>query len=623
MVDEIRVAAVRNFLNIYLPDNSIPVAQELGIPNINLSDTMQGIPQASISGFLNPLFGSSSSYPEYEHTLYFQYEDILTITKGSHTLKFGAEYFRDRFDGHTSIHPRGAYDYNGQYTRQIGTTSASTALADFALGAADSIQRSQQFGIFGARRWRMAAFAEDSWRASNRMTVTYGLRYELMSPYHDVTDRWSNLNPVTGTIILPNQNNSCGQSMVCLDKNNWGPRLGVTYMLTKDQKTVLRTGAGFSYFWGNNGGRMMHSNPPMNIIQQFTTDQNGAPTMTLSQGLPIPTVPNLQDPTQLSQLFYAFDQNIVLAKSMQWSFGIQREIRPDLLLDVSYVGSRSLDMMNPVTANQAVPGPGPFQPRRPLYSINPAIQDINYRTNYGAAKYHSLQVQAQKRYGHGISGSAAFTWSHNLSNTVGPNSGGPPQNSNCYSCDWGPVAEDRRRMLVINHVWETPLGTGRRFVNHGILSYVVGNWDVSGFWAMYSGLHVNPSLATSVSGSQAIPGSTSERPDLLGTPNLSVDQRSIDHWFNVAAFAIPSPYTFGNSGAFVIEGPGYFSTDMGIHRVFPMGEEKRLTFRWEMFNAFNRANFSTPNVTIGSSSAGIISATSPARSMQMSLKFTF
>jgi hypothetical protein len=143
IVDEVRVAAVRNFLNIYLPDNSIPVAQELGIPNINLSDTMQGIPQVSISGFLNPLFGSSSSYPEYEHTIYFQYEDILTITKGSHTLKFGGEYFRDRFDGHTSIHPRGAYDYNGQYTRQTGSTSAGTAPADFALGAADTIQRSR------------------------------------------------------------------------------------------------------------------------------------------------------------------------------------------------------------------------------------------------------------------------------------------------------------------------------------------------------------------------------------------------------------------------------------------------------------------------------------------------
>src|SRR5207248_6152472 len=202
----------RNFLNIFLADNSIPIAQELGIPNINVSDTNQGVPFAAVTGYLNPLIGSTSSYPEFVHSLYFQYEDVVTIIKGSHTLKFGGEFFRDRFDGHTSIYPRGAYDFNGQFTRQISTTSGATALADFALGAPDSAQRSEQFGIFGARRWRSGAFAEDAWRATNRLTLTYGLRYEIMAPYYDVSLRWSNLDLQKGTIILPNVNNSCGPS---------------------------------------------------------------------------------------------------------------------------------------------------------------------------------------------------------------------------------------------------------------------------------------------------------------------------------------------------------------------------------------------------------------------------
>lgn len=623
IINEVRIGAVRNFLNIFLADNSIPVAQELGIPNINVSDTNQGIPFASVTGFLNPLVGSTSSYPEFVHSLYFQYEDVLTVTKGTHTLKFGGEYFRDRFDGHTSIYPRGAYDFNGQFTRQIGTTSGATSLADFALGAPDSVQRSEQFGIFGARRWRSGAFAEDAWRVTNRLTLTYGLRYEIMAPYHDVSLRWSNLDLNKGTIIFPNLNNPCGSSMVCLDSHDFGPRAGVAYMLTKDQKTVLRSGAGIGYFWGNNGGRMMHSNPPMNIIQQFTTNQSGSPNLFLIQGLPLPKVPNLQDPTQLTQLFWAFDPKMKMAQSMQWSLGIQRELRSDLLLDVSYVGSRTNRMMNPINANEAVPGPGPLQPRRPLYAINPVIQDVNYRTNFGASKYHSLQVNLEKSYGHGLTGHIAWTWSHNMSNTVGPNSGGPPQNSACTACEWGPVNEDRRHMVVINHVYELPFGTGRQFVSKGPLSYIIGNWDLSGVWTMYTGLHFNPSMNTSVSGSQSIPGATAERPNLNGTPNLSVDQRTIDHWFNTTAFSIPQAYTFGNSGAFVLVGPGLFTADLGVHRNFAIRERMKLTFRWEMFNAFNRANFQNPNATIGAATAGVVSSTYSARSMQLALKLAF
>jgi hypothetical protein len=188
---------------------------------------------------------------------------------------------------------------------------------------------------------------------------------------------------------------------------------------------------------------MMHSNPPMNIIEQFTTNATGSPSMLLSQGLPLPTEPNLNDPSQLTQIFWAFDPQIKLAQNMNWSAGIQRQLRNDLMLDVAYVGSRTNEMMNPINPNEALPGPELLGPRRPLYSVNPAIQDIQYRTNYGAEKYHSLQTNLEKRYGYGLIGHFAWTWSHNLSNTVGPNSGGPPQNSFCTACEWGPLGSSK------------------------------------------------------------------------------------------------------------------------------------------------------------------------------------
>jgi hypothetical protein len=113
-----------------------------------------------------------------------------------------------------------------------------------------------------------------------------------------------------------------------------------------------------------------------------------------------------------------------------------------------------------------------------------------------------------------------------------------------------------------------------------------------------------------------------ERPDRVADGNLANDQRSIDRWYDTAAFPVPRQFTYGNSGTGILEGPGYFGVDLGIHRNFQLGEKRRLSYRWEMFNALNRANFNQPANTLGGT-FGQISGTLPARAMQMSLKLYF
>lgn len=185
-------------------------------------------------------------------------------------------------------------------------------------------------------------------------------------------------------------------------------------------------------------------------------------------------------------------------------------------------------------------------------------------------------------------------------------------------------------MVVINHVYELPFGNGRQYLGKGLISHIVGNWDISGVWTMYTGGHFGPSLASSVSnaiGSSAL--APVERPNLNGDPNLPSDQRSITRWFNVAAFSSPAAFTFGNAGPGILEGPGYFNVDAGIHRNFAITERFKLSFRWEMFNAFNKTNFAlagnpaTGNAQIGGAAAGVISNTLPSRSMQAGVKLTF
>jgi hypothetical protein len=182
------------------------------------------------------------------------------------------------------------------------------------------------------------------------------------------------------------------------------------------------------------------------------------------------------------------------------------------------------------------------------------------------------------------------------------------------------MPEDRRHVAVINHNWELPFGPGRATVTRGPLAQIVGAWTLTGIWSLSTGEHFTPTLATAVSNSA---GGGGDRPNRISDGNLPADERSIDRWFDLGAFVAPQQFAFGNAGRGILVGPGNFNVDLGIHRVFSITEQSRLQFRWEMFNAFNRANFSIPNASIGNAQVGQISATAPARIMQLALKLSF
>lgn len=620
VVNEVRLGVVRWNQNITPLGNSFNTATALGIGGININDKSGGLPALTISGF--QVIGDNSTFPEDSQTTSFQYEDVLTMTRSTHTIKIGGIFVRNRFNGFSAFPTRGQYTFNGQFTRQTGASGSATALADFALGAPSDVNRNILSGTFGMRFYSLGAFVDDTWRATNRFTINYGLRYDLQAPPYEVHDRWSNFNIDKAQLVIAGKNGA-SRTLRNLDTNNFAPRLGITYMLTRDRKTVLRSGFGVSYVEAGQGGGQLYKNLPFFFSQVIATDQNGTPPLQLSDGLPTPVPPDPNDLVALSSGSpTAWDFDLQSTRAMQWSFGIQREVLPETLLDVTYVGTRTLGLIANVNLNQSFPGPGAQNPRRPFYSIDPGLVNLTYRTNYGASKYHALQVRMEKRYAHGFQVSLAYTYSKFLANAGNINGGGngPPQDARCYRCEWGPMPEDRRHAIVINHNWELPFGTGRKFLNSGFLSYVAGNWNLTGIWTAYSGPHFTPGLAASVSNSA---GGGGDRPDRIANGNLPSDQRTIDRWFDTTAFLSQTQYTFGNAGRGTLVGPGTFNVDLGIQREFPIRESMRLQFRWEMFNAFNHANFDTPNATIGNATAGQISGTGPARVMQGALKLSF
>lgn len=620
MVNEARLGIVRWNQYILPLGNEFKTADAIGIKGININDKSGGLPSMNITGF--QVLGDNSTYPENSQTASIQYEDILSMNLGSHTVKFGGMYIRHRFNGFSAFPTRGDFAFNGQFTRQIGASTSATALADFALGATSAINRNILVGTFGMRNWTLAAFADDTWRVTNRLTWNYGLRYELIAPPYEVHDRWANFRVDTARLEIAGKNGA-SRRLRNFDKNNFAPRMGLTYMLTEDRKTVLRAGSGFSYVEAGQGGGQLYKNLPFFYSQVLATDQNARPPYRLSDGIPTPIPPDQNDLVALSSGSpNAWDYNLKAAKAMQWSIGVQREVITNLLVDVSYVGTRTIGLIANLNLNQSLPGAGAQGPRRPYFSINPNVTNVTYRTNYGDSKYHSLQARVEKRAEQGLTLSLSYTWSHYTSNGANINGGGngPPQDIRCLRCEWGSTPDDRRHIFVLSHVYELPFGSGRRWVNKGALGYLVGNWNLSGIWSLAAGEHFTPTLAAAVSNSA---GGGGDRPNRIRDGNLSESERSIDRWFDLGAFVAPAQFTFGNAGRGILVGPGNYNVDLGLHRNFRLSEQWRMNLRWEMFNAFNRANFGVPNSAIGGPTAGQISTTAPARIMQLALKLSF
>ena len=595
-------------------------AAAIGIPGINYSSLAGGLPGFTISGFQS--LGDTSTFPETSHITTFQYDGNIIRTQGSHTIKAGLLFLRNRLNGFSAFPVRGTFDFNGQFTRQIGTSGAATSLADFALGATDSASRSILIGEFGMRTFQLAPYIQDSWRATDRLTLEYGARYEISAPPYEVKNHWANFDVPTGTLKVAGINGN-GRRLRNFDYNTFSPRLGLAYTLDKSRKTVLRSGFGVSFVDTLAGGAQLYKNLPFYFSQTITTDTGGAPVSLISNGFPTPVPP---DPTNIAAISTgsptAWNVNTRQTGVLQYSLGIQREIRPDLIADVSYVGTRSEHLLiNSINLNQSVPGAGAQGPRRPYYLINPNLVNVGYRTSSGDASYNSLQVHVEKRLSGGLNFGASYTYAKYLADAGDPNGGGNSniQDSRCVRCNYGPTPDDYRHVFVFNHVYQLPFGPERKFVHSGPLSYVLGNWDLSGIWTLQSGSPFTAFYASSVSNSA---GGGTQRPNRIASGLLS-SGKSISRWFDTSAFVAPAIYTFGNSGTGILTGPGYFNTNLTLVRSFIIRDSVGIDLRGESYNTFNRANFSNPNSTIGTPSAGVISGTSAARVLQLAIKVNF
>jgi hypothetical protein len=281
------------------------------------------------------------------------------------------------------------------------------------------------------------------------------------------------------------------------------------------------------------------------------------------------------------------------------------------------VGNRGLRLPRATLPNQPDPGPGPVETRRPF----PNFGQINGLDSWGDANYNGLQVQLEKRYSRGLQFMAGYTYGKCISNSdstfVGESTS--IQNGRDFDQQRGLCTQDIRQRLTVSWVYDLPFGRGKAYMSHAprAVDLAFGGWQVNGIYTARTG---SPFTVTQPGDAPNV-GDGSARPDQVGNPN-DVSNRSIDHFFNTAAFATASQYRWGTAGRNTVIGPGINNWDFSIFKNFAFDEQRKLQFRSEFFNLFNHPEFGLPGASINTAQFGRISGTTrDPRDIQLSLKF--
>jgi hypothetical protein len=645
-VNDFRIAV--NYLSDILPtynsDKNDVVAQIGFSPSVYPTNVPfdWGVPGLSATGLT--LGGEIQSALNYD--AHGNMKDNFSWIVGKHSFKFGGEYGRYRFNGLNNTYGSGTYDFSGQYTTPLGLTAPSPAnsFADLLLGDIEL-----DTGLFGAQvfnlRWNyFAAFAEDTWKVTPKLTVTYGLRWEDQTPpvskYDNLTTvyfRWDNsVTPVIcragtgdpyrggqGFLAPPGiqiiSNGTCNNEFNN-DPLNFGPRAGLAYSL--NSKTVLRAGGGlfFAHDIGN-GFVEPDRNIPWSLIQE---DKGGPvqPTLTLANPYPAPALPSFTSATE---------RNEPTARSYEWSFGIQRELYRNASLEVNYVGSSSMYLPMISSYDTAPPGPGPQTPREPFPQFGGGIQDLHDQVH---ATYDSLQVKFQQRFTNGFTVLSSYSYGKAIDNgsslrvIIASNDARNPGDPSDVR---GLSSFDFRQRSATSFLYEIPVGKGRHYLNNAnrFVDLILGGWQIGGILTLQSGLPFSPnciSEATFQNGGTLGDDPAACFPNATGiNPNNGVGIHTQKDWFNTAAFVNQTPYSYGNAGRDTVTGPGIVEMDASLIKYFPITERQRLEFRAECFNIANHPIWGQPFQYVGVPGlTGLISNTIiDSREFQGALKYTF
>jgi hypothetical protein len=629
-------------------------AKDNSIPGLNNDSFTGGMPYFNIAGVGALQFGyalgvNACNCPLRQNERQIQFVNNWTNLNGNHTFKFGAD-IRRAYNLRIPSDRHRAGELHFDVARTAGPTGGGTGLASFLLGDVSRFERYvSTITDAEERQNRWFFYAQDTWKATKKLTLNYGIREEIYRP-QTVTGAGKGgfVDINTGEVRI------AGSPGVGLDLNQKGtfttisPRFGAAYRLT--DKTVIRLGYGRGYdigVFGSVFGHNVTQNLPVLGIQSNQPAQNYLSVFTLAQGpTPLdpktildaqPKGPNGRPILPNGVTAFILPEKLRLPTSDQWNLTVQRQLPWDISVEAAYVGSKgthtfagtggdydfnaaSLVGFGTLTLNQ----------RKPFFNKFGWTQNFRYYGSDASTNYHGGQFKLEKRFSKGFSVMSHYTWSRSFNFD---NHGG------YYNIDatlaYGPNPQTRSHVFLLTGIYEIPVGKGKRFLRDApkAVDAVLGGWQMNTVWQAQSGLPFTPSYRDC----NADRDTGWCRPDLVG--DWHIDNPSRDAWFKITSTALtangqtdgpwrrPQRGTFGSVGKNRLLGPGLSLWDVSFFKNFQITERFKATFRAESFNFANHINLNNPSTCVDCpGSAGRITSMLPSatpRQWQFGLRLEY
>ncbi len=585
------------------------VIQELGVKGLTSDPANYGLPYFQLTDY--SLVTDDPTLPQVQRDNLWDTSDSVSRVRGGHTIKMGFDWIHFQLNYLQSQLSRGSFLYTGAYS--------GDALADFLLGFPQNTSRDVGDTQAYMRQNSFGGFVQDDWRATPRLTLNFGLRYEYATPYTETRGNLLNLVYASGTNPAPPQLERVGQA-VSPDTRNFSPRVGLAWRAPElpglRGDTVFRAGYGIYYnpeiavetYDLLLNGILVQNNVTSGTLPPVLTTQNGF-AQTASTGFPT---------------YFGIDPHAPTPYVQQWNAGIQHEFAGHVLAEASYLGSKGTHLgrfrqfntpLQTETGADLSPRPGDLQSLRTWPSLGEIIQ----RQHIANSSYESLQVKAEKRMTAHVSLLASFVWSKSIddADTVIPG---------LYD---SVGAQDENNLRLERAL--SSFNSGRRISGGYVagiptvhsLGPVLRNWQLTGTVTLQDGLPINVFYYGFDPTNTGLPN----RPDIVPGASLTIPrgQRNTSEFFNTAAFTAPAPYTFGNAGRNIVNGPGNNIFDMALHRRFAIGERGAIEARAEAFNIFNHPNWGIagPYADFSAPAFGGILAAGDPRRLQFAIRYEF
>lgn len=587
-----------------------------------------GVPNFSVTGYNTP----SDSTPNYRTTNNYQLQESMFWSRGHHNVKFGADLRQSReymfYTGGNSSHGF-ANRFSGDF------------ISDFLLGIPSSVSKTARATQWNSKLNYLGLFVQDDWKVGSRLTLNLGARYEVEGALKQSDNGGLGFDLATGTMLISQYAKTRPFiedfyktvrpdipirfedriSPYDADKNNVAVRFGFAFRARKN--TVLRGGYGIFY------------DSPQ--IQSLASTNDFAPNTLRPVWTSSPTIPQLgynpEGATSAEStlrgaplsIFPFLSRSFPYGLVQQWMFGFQQQLTSSLVVEAFYQGSNGTHLLGFDNVNAKLPGPGVVQNLQPF----PQFARIQAEVMDSRSYYHGGAIKAEQRFSRGLAFLASYTYSKSLDTASTLNQG--PQwtdPTKRLETSKGPSDFDARNRFSSAFEYSLPLGKGRAFLNHwnGTAEKIVSGWGARGTVVMQTGDLVSPGMNLARVGICA--SACSARPDRIGNGNLSKSERTVDRFWDINAFQLlPNggvAARVGNSGRNVLYQPGIFGHDLQIFKNTRLFETHSLEFRWEMYNAWNHANWggASANLEVPATFGRILSR-GGTRTMQFALKYAF